>query len=304
MASKALVVAYLAALLVTLQALITQVAPFDFVKQLKGCHKGDRVKGVGDLKKYLEHFGYLHYPNSSDSHSKDDDFDDLLERAVKTYQANFHLNPSGTLDDDMISTMMRPRCGVPDIVNGSNWMQSGKLRRQHHHNSKSFHQVSHYSFFPGSPRWPRTKLNLTYGFHASVPSEHRNSIARAFGRWAAVTRRFSFSQTSSYELADLTVLFGSRAHGDNSPFDGRGGTLAHAYAPTDGRMHFDADELWSNGAAPRRYDVYTVALHEIGHLLGLGHSDVQNAIMFPSISSNTVKDMAGDDFNGINALYN
>uniref|UniRef100_A0A7N0T128 Peptidase metallopeptidase domain-containing protein n=1 Tax=Kalanchoe fedtschenkoi TaxID=63787 RepID=A0A7N0T128_KALFE len=253
MASKALVVAYLAVLLVTLQALITQAAPFDFVKQLKGCHKGDRVKGVGDLKKYLEHFGYLHYPNSSDSHSKDDDFDDLLERAVKTYQANFHLNPSGTLDDGTISTMMRPRCGM-------------------------------------APNKAQPDLR--------VPCKRPERVQKLDSEGL---RQMG---TSSYELADLIVLFGSRAHGDNSPFDGRGGTLAHAYAPRDGRMHFDADELWSNGAAPRRYDVYTVALHEIRHLLGLGHSDVQNAIMFPFISSNTVKDMAGDDFNGINALYN
>ncbi|KAL9665038.1 hypothetical protein QQ045_020447 [Rhodiola kirilowii] len=53
-------------------------------------------------------------------------------------------------------------------------------------------------------------------------------------------------------------------------------------------------------ALPGRFDVATVALHEIGHLLGLGHSSVQNAIMFPSIAANTVKGLAADDINDSN----
>ena len=47
-----------------------------------------------------------------------------------------------------------------------------------------------------------------------------------------------------------------------------------------------------------------MALHEIGHLLGLGYSSVRNAIMFPSISSRTTKGLDEDDIQGIRALYN
>ncbi|CAM8943618.1 unnamed protein product [Rhodiola kirilowii] len=302
MASRALIFSVLVAFLIILP-ILTQASPFDFVKKLKGCKKGRKVKGTNGLKKYLQHFGYLNYPNATNSHANDDDFDDLLEHALKTYQANYNLNTTGTLDDDTISAMLRPRCGNPDIVNGTNWMQSGKHEHDHDkgpHNSM-FHQVEHFSFFPGSPKWPRAKTHLTYGFHSNVPTIARTAIANAFRKWDAATR-FSFSQTS-FVRADLTIAFGRRAHGDNSPFDGRGGTLAHAYAPTNGRFHYDADELWSIGPLPGRFDVATVALHEIGHLLGLGHSSVQNAIMFPSIAANTVKGLAADDINGIRALY-
>lgn len=43
---------------------------------LKGCHKGDQIKGIRGLEKYLDKFGYLNYrkPQNQSTHADDDDF--------------------------------------------------------------------------------------------------------------------------------------------------------------------------------------------------------------------------------------
>jgi len=277
-------------------------SPFEFLKHLQGCHKGDKIKGIHDLKKYLEKFGYLSYSHSkNNTHANDDDFDELLESAIKTYQLNYHLNASGTLDDKTVSKMMMPRCGVADIVNGTNWMRPGK--KGHHNGHGSLHTVSHYSFFPSSPKWPSSKYHLTYGFLSGTPTAAMNPVAQAFQTWASRTH-FSFSQAQGVSNADIKIGFHRGNHGDGNPFDGTGGILAHAFAPTDGRFHYDADESWSVGVRQGAFDLQTVALHEIGHLLGLGHSEVEGAIMYASISAGVSKGLHADDIQGIKALYN
>ncbi|XP_048435305.1 metalloendoproteinase 1-MMP-like [Pyrus x bretschneideri] len=114
---------------------------------------------------------------------------------------------------------------------------------------------------------------------------------------------FSFSQAQSYENADLKISFGRGDHGDGNPFDGRGGTLAHAFAPTIGRFQYDADEPWAVGAVEGAYDLETVALHEIGHLLGRGHSSVEGAVMSSGVRTRFTQSLHADDIQGIKSLY-
>ncbi|XP_057812409.1 metalloendoproteinase 3-MMP-like [Salvia miltiorrhiza] len=275
-------------------------SPFDFIKKLKDCHMGNNTKEIHELKAYLEKFGYLKYPNKTQA--TDDDFDDILESAIKTYQKNYHITPSGVVDDETISIMTTPRCGVPDIVNGTNYMQPRD--RIHESSSSSGIQiVSHFTFFPGNPRWPSSKTLLTYGFLPNFPANAVDPVARAFQKWQSSTH-FTFARAQTNQNADLVIGFLRGDHGDGSPFDGRGGILAHAFAPTNGRFHYDADEQWSVGPVAGAFDLETVALHEIGHLLGLGHSSVDAAIMFPNIGAGQTKNLNADDIQGIRSLYN
>ncbi|XP_043723245.1 metalloendoproteinase 3-MMP-like [Telopea speciosissima] len=281
--------------------------PFKSLQPLEGCHKGQMVKGIYELKQYLKKFGYLSYPqlNNSLTHANDDEFDDQLEAAVKTYQLNYNLKVTGTLDSQTVKQLMVPRCGVPDIINGTSSMRSGKKR--HHDGSNTLHIVTHFSFFSNMEKWPDSKRNLTYRFHSSAQisavQDLQSVCSKAFARWAQVSH-FTFKEVAEGTTADIEIGFHRGDHGDGYAFDGQGSTLAHAFAPTDGRFHYDADENWSTNPGQNMMDLESVAVHEIGHLLGLGHSSVQEAIMYPSISPGVTKrDLHSDDIMGIQYLY-
>ena len=98
--------------------------------------------------------------------------------------------------------------------------------------------------------------------------------------------------------------FVSGSHGDATPFDGPGLVVAHAFYPEDGRIHFDSDEEFTTGGDPNKVNLLSIAAHEIGHALGLGHSAQSDSVMhaqYQPYSANFA--LAQDDINGINYLY-
>lgn len=97
--------------------------------------------------------------------------------------------------------------------------------------------------------------------------------------------------------------------------DGSGGTLAFAFLPLSpttsglaGDISFDLGDTWKiNPSSPNEIDLLEVAVHEIGHALGLGHEDGNNAIMNPAYgdrySGLGSAFLLQDDINGIRDIY-
>ncbi|XP_019266103.1 PREDICTED: metalloendoproteinase 3-MMP-like [Nicotiana attenuata] len=266
-----------------------------------GCHVGQKIEGLAKIKQYFQHFGYI----SSLSKKFSDEFDDVLFSALKTYQLNFNLNTTGEFDAVTLQHMIKPRCGNPDIVNGTTSMNSGK--------SPAMHKVAHFSFFEGRPRWPPSKTNLKYAFlpENQLTDTVKAAFGRAFDKWSEVTP-LSFRETGSYRTADIRIEFLVGDHGDGNPFDGPMKILAHAFSPPTGFFHLDGEENWVvDGEFLKEpllrisgVDLESVAVHEIGHLLGLDHSSKKEAIMFPTLSAGARKvELSSDDIEGVQMLY-
>ncbi len=131
--------------------------------------------------------------------------------------------------------------------------------------------------------------NLSYAFVYVTQQQPADSveseIERAYAEWAKYVQ-VTFTQTNNPTGPQtLAVLFASGAHGDGYPFTGPNGVLAHTFypyplnpEPIAGDQHFNNDHTWKIGAD---VDVFSVALHETGHALGLGHSDSPGDVMYP-----------------------
>ena len=67
--------------------------------------------------------------------------------------------------------------------------------------------------------------------------------------WTSVvsSSQLSVTPAASSQDADINIGFFSKDHGDGVPFDGLGGVLAHTFFPPIGRVHFDNDEMWTDG---------------------------------------------------------
>lgn len=67
---------------------------------------------------------------------------------------------------------------------------------------------------------------------------------------------------------------------------------------------FFEDHLWGTQGQGDRFDVQSVALHEAGHALSLGHTYIPDAVMYPYIAKGQIKrTLHQDDINGICTIY-
>uniref|UniRef100_F7A6T1 Matrix metalloproteinase-21 n=1 Tax=Monodelphis domestica TaxID=13616 RepID=F7A6T1_MONDO len=238
-----------------------------------------------------------------------------LREAIAKFQSFNRLPVTGQLDKATLAAMNQPRCGMPDHQllgatvprimprGGSSdpgprehpkWLSAllGRWRPK---------RSPPQAFSRKLLRW---RL-MGEGYSSQLPIEEQRFVFRlAFRMWSEVTPLvFKEDRLSPPALVDIKLGFGRGQHlGCSRPFDGSGQELAHARHFGD--IHFDDDEHFTSPSSDSGISLLKVAVHEIGHVLGLPHLDQAGSIMQPGYTPpQTEFELGWEDRRAIQALY-
>ncbi|XP_037363991.1 matrix metalloproteinase-25 [Talpa occidentalis] len=245
---------------------------------------------------WLTRYGYLPPPDPAQAQLQSPA---KLQDAIKVMQRFAGLPETGLLDAATVATMHKPRCSLPDVLG-----VAGLVRRRRRY------------ALSGSVWKKRTltwRIDSFPRSSALAPEIVRTLMHHALAAWAVEsTLQFQEVDSRGAPEADILIHFARSYHQDSYPFDGPGGTLAHAFFPGEhpisGDTHFDDEETWTFGLKDGEgIDLFAVAVHEFGHALGLGHSSTADSIMRPFYQG-PVGDpgryrLSQDDRDGLQQLY-
>lgn len=140
-----------------------------------------------------------------------------------------------------------------------------------------------------------------------MPAGFESQIQAAFSAWSNVAN-LTFLQVVDNGVPADAVGANADIRISGRYIDGASGILAWAYFPPPnggsiaGDMFFDKDEQWDLSFAGSGISIFQVFAHELGHSLGLDHTNVANSLMNPFYTEDFSGPQA-DDIAGVQYLY-
>lgn len=204
-------------------------------------HRINRMRSVAS---FLQSFGYLeHEVVAFDRVSRN-----RVSSALVKFQKFYGLDPTGIVDDFTLAAIQIPRCAQKDVGDRQGCF------------------------------WERREL--TYRFANQTrdidpASDALQAVRNAFDSWQSLGKvKFEERDSGSVDIEVSWVPSLEdelRAVGDvvaAADYPGECARTRRSPKP----ILFDDDNRWIIGQASNKVDVESVALHEIGHILGLGHA--------------------------------
>ena len=164
------------------------------------------------------------------------------------------------------------------------------------------------TFVLEGPKWGSTGLGtaggiVTWAIDATIPASFLTTISSAFADWAHYAN-IQFQEVASTVSSQIDFSLGA--------IDGLNNVLGQTnyfYSGTiftSAYIEFDSGEGWhvagSQIVSNDSVNLFELALHEIGHAIGLGHYNAAPAVMNAYLDP-TVTDLMQPDIAGAQAIY-
>ena len=161
---------------------------------------------------------------------------------------------------------------------------------------------------------PVTVLVNNTGNSSINDSDHGvTAVVGAIRAWGIVS---SSSTSSSAVRGQAPAIIMLNTNGKICTGSCLAATLTGYYHQEGGAYYIDDADIYTNqrfnytssretDGCSSEYDIDGIMVHEVGHVIGLGHSNVSGATMYPSVSSCNFNNrtLEADDIAGKNVLY-
>ena len=173
------------------------------------------------------------------------------------------------------------------------------------------------------------RVNPTQGANVAGARSQAEVFRAAFTAWQAVpTATVNFTEgavtppsvrravdgvnlistnVSVAEYADSAVGRTFTVYFDATGVDELGRKIDFPGQVVEADVLFNPSSLFSTDVIPAagRFDLQSVATHEIGHLLGLGHTSITSSVMFPNVATGTsyARTLSVDEIAGVSTIY-
>lgn len=229
-----------------------------------------------------------------------------LDSALREFQARHGAPATGRLNHETCHLFNALRCAHPERAVSAERDEARFARSPFEPPTLAFEQGGaepqrvvdlpppEHPFEPVHGRWSQRTLGfaLVGAAPSALGAAAWDQLRAAFGTWSA-TGEVSLVESGDPFAAEIRVLWTPGPSADPTsldPFYGPGGAIAVGYYPQPyyqdgglaGDLHLELDERWALDGGGGGIDLQTVALHEIGHCLGIGHCYVFESAMYSS----------------------